>query len=114
MKNIIAVDEACTVLGSRLKRARLEKNLTQLELAKLIGVSRGKIVEAEKGYTTTEAFVAIMIALRKDGNLEAILPEETHPSTERVKRPKRQRQRASGNSEYIEEEVSAIDSNATD
>lgn len=100
MKKMVDVTAECEHLGSRLKKARLEKNLTQTELAQLVGVSRGKIVAAEKGYTTTQTFVAIMIALQKSEELDQILPEESRITTEVIKRKKKQRQRASGNSSY--------------
>jgi transcriptional regulator with XRE-family HTH domain len=91
-----AVDIECASLGSRLKSARIAKNITQEHLSKLVGVSRGKIVAAEKGHTTTATLVAIMIVLGREDELHLIL--ENDPGfnySERKPRMKKKRQRAS-------------------
>lgn len=96
--------ETCEVLGRRLKAARLAKNLTQRELAKIIGISRGKIVEAEKGYATMETLVSILFALKKEDGLNVLLPEVPEMSLVEVVKPRKLRVRASGNKTYLEGE----------
>jgi DNA-binding XRE family transcriptional regulator len=93
-----AVDTECAALGSRLKSARIATNMTQENLSKLVGVSRGKIVAAEKGHTTTATLVAIMIVLGREDELHLIL--ESKPSfnySEKKSGTKKKRQRASRN-----------------
>lgn len=97
------VSGACADLGKKLKLARLAKNLTQDELAKLIGCSRARIVTAERGQGTTEIFVAIMIALKFDQALEDLIPEDPRSPLEKLKSRGRQRERASGNSSYAKD-----------
>lgn len=91
MKNRITVAEGCKILGERLRAARLEKNITQTELAKKIGVSRGNISEAEKGRSSVKTLIAIMIALNKEGGLDAMLPESYSPPIDVLVLNKRQR-----------------------
>lgn len=96
--------EACMVLGQRLKAARLAKNLTQRELAKIIGVSRGKIVEAEKGHATMETLVSILFALKKENDLNVLLPDVIEPQFVVVKKPTKSRMRASRNKAHLDSE----------
>jgi len=96
--------ETCVVLGRRLKAARLAKNLTQRELAKIIGVSRGKIVGAEKGHASMETLVSILFALKKEDGLNVLLPEVPESPLIEVMKPKKLRVRASGNKTYLEGE----------
>ena len=42
------VEAILAELGQRLKQARLNKNLTQEDVAKKVGVARRTVVEAEK------------------------------------------------------------------
>lgn len=55
------------VLKNKLKLARVEKNLSQDELAKLIGVSRQTInsIETGKFYPTAKLALLLCIALDK-------------------------------------------------
>lgn len=96
--------EACEALGLRLKSARLAKNLTQRELAKMIGISRGKIVEAEKGHATMETLFSILFALKKENDLDALLPDVIEPQFVVVKKPIKPRVRASGNKTHLKSE----------
>lgn len=55
------------VLKNKLKLARVEKNLSQDELAKLVGVSRQTInsIETGKFYPTVKLALLLCIALDK-------------------------------------------------
>ena len=91
-------------LGERLKRARLNRDLTQADLAKQAGVSRKLLMNAEKGKTTLEVFIAIMSALGLLDQLDAFLPKQNLSPLQLAKRQGKRRQRASGktggNGEY--------------
>lgn len=56
------------VLKNKLKLARVEKNLSQEELANLIGVSRQTInsIETNKFYPTAKLALLLCIALEKN------------------------------------------------
>lgn len=49
-------------LGNRLKVARAEKNLSQEELARLIGVTRQTISSVETGQYCPSALLAFLLA----------------------------------------------------
>ena len=85
-------------LGSRLKQARLNADLTQTDLATKAGVSRKVVMNAEKGKSTLEAFLAIMAALNLLDQLEHFLPRQTLSPLQLAKLQGKQRQRASGKS----------------
>jgi putative transcriptional regulator len=90
------INEACEIFGARLKRVRLNKNLTQIELAKLAQISRGKIIEAEKGNASIETLVSILSALNPGHWFELLLLEETDSLKRNDKKDDKERQRASG------------------
>lgn len=83
-------------LGSRLKQARLNKNLTQQEIAEHIGVARKTIVEAEKGNARLETFIAIMQILSLVDQLDAFLPPQEISPIQLAKLRGKQRERARG------------------
>lgn len=51
-----------TKLGNRLKVARAEKNLSQEELARLVGVTRQTISSVETGQYCPSALLAFLLA----------------------------------------------------
>ena len=83
-------------LGERLKHARLNTDLTQLEVAKLAGVSRKAVLNAEKGKAQLEVFVAIMSALNLTSHLDYFLPKPDISPLQLAKLQGKKRQRASG------------------
>lgn len=97
------IEEKCELLGQRLKAARLEKNMTQSELSKILCISRGKIVEAEKGFATVETVLSILCVLKRDRDLDVLLSEMPGSSVAALKRSKKVRERASGNQIYGDE-----------
>jgi putative transcriptional regulator len=97
------IEEKCELLGQRLKAARLEKNMTQSQLSKVLGISRGKIVEAEKGFATLETVLSILCALKRERDFDLLLSEMSGPSVAALKRSKKLRERASGNKIFASE-----------
>ena len=87
-------------LGERLARARLDRNLTQAQLAREAGVSKRTIVRLEAGQSTQVTnLIRVLRVLDLVNEFEAIGAEpETSPieqlATDRSS--KRRRQRASG------------------
>jgi transcriptional regulator with XRE-family HTH domain len=105
MSDAKKVSDICADLGKKLKRARLAKNITQNEMARLIGSSRAKIVSAENGHATTETLAAIMIALNIEQSLSDLIPDDTRTLLEKMEALGRLRERASGNNSYAESEL---------
>ena len=57
-------------LKNNLKQARLEQNLSQAALAKLIGVSRNTISSIETGQFSPTAKLALLLCIALDKKLE--------------------------------------------
>ncbi|VUD56301.1 hypothetical protein TDB9533_01954 [Thalassocella blandensis] len=83
-------------LGQRLKQARLNADLTQVEIAELAGLSRKAVLNAEKGKAQLEVFVAILQALNLTDQMENFLPSQEISPLQLVKLQGKKRQRASG------------------
>ncbi|MFL0584300.1 helix-turn-helix transcriptional regulator [Solibacillus silvestris] len=58
------------VLKNRLKEARIEKSLTQLQLAELVGVSRNTISSIETGQFNPTAKLALILCIALDKKFE--------------------------------------------
>ncbi len=84
------------MLGERLKQARLNRNFTQIDVAKLAGVSRKVVLNAEKGKVQLLALTAIMMALGLEEHLNTFLPIQTLSPLQLSKLQGNKRQRASG------------------
>ncbi len=82
-------------LGHRLKRARLNADLTQAELASRTGLHRRTILNAEKGKAQLENFVAILAALGMAEQLNMFLPIQEISPLQLAKLKGQERQRAS-------------------
>ncbi|MBO4913754.1 MAG: helix-turn-helix transcriptional regulator [Oscillospiraceae bacterium] len=65
------MDEAL-VLKNRLKEARVEKKLSQAELAELVGVSRNTISSIETGQFSPTAKLALILCIALDKKFEDI------------------------------------------
>ena len=63
-------------LGDRLKTARLNANLTQKALAKKAGLSLKAVTNSEKGKSTLESMIAILIALEMTEQLNFFIPRQ--------------------------------------
>ncbi|MDD2945325.1 MULTISPECIES: helix-turn-helix transcriptional regulator [unclassified Acinetobacter] len=82
-------------LGQRLQRARLNLNLTQLEVAQHTGVSRKVVMNAEAGQVTLENLIAILMTLDLVDHLDLFLPEQLISPIQLWKLRGKIRQRAS-------------------
>lgn len=60
------------VLKNRLKVARAEQNISQEELAKLVGVSRQTISSIETGQFNPTAKLALLLCIALDKKFEAL------------------------------------------
>lgn len=89
-----AVAEA---LGQRLKRVRLNQNLSQQQVADTAGLSRRAVANAENtGAMNLETFIAVLYALGRVSELDNFLAEEPLSPAELYKLRGKERQRASG------------------
>ncbi len=83
-------------LGERLKQARLNADMTQIEVADQAGVSRKAVLNAEKGKGQLEVFIAILTVLNLTDQLQNFLPVQEISPIQLSKLKGRTRQRASG------------------
>ena len=84
-------------IGTRLKRKRLRKNLSQQELAERAGLSRNTISGMEGGGSTTlHNFIRTLRALDALDELEHFLPEPGISPVQMVRMKGKARMRASG------------------
>lgn len=84
-------------LGARLERTRLERNLTQRELASLSGVDRKVLQRMEAGQpVTTTNLIRVLRALGLTDRLDRLVPEPLPSPVELLKTRGKVRQRASG------------------
>ena len=84
-------------IGRRLRRVRLNRNLTQADLAKQAGIGRRTLQKAEDGEVTTlETLVAILRGLRLLSQLDQFLPEPPPSPVQLAQHQGQTRQRASG------------------
>ena len=60
------------ILKNRLKEVRAEKNLTQSELAAMVGVSRNTISSIEKGQFNPTAKLALILCIALDKSFESL------------------------------------------
>lgn len=58
------------ILKNRLKEARAEQNLSQAQLAKLVGVSRNTISSIETGQFNPTAKLALILCVALDKKFE--------------------------------------------
>lgn len=94
-------------IGRRLKRKRLEQNLTQQSLAKTAGLNRTTISEAENGVSfSIQTLIQILRALRALDQLDAFLPDPGLSPLQLAKLKGKERQRASGSVSRSEQETS--------
>ena len=83
-------------LGERIQQKRLNKNLSQNDLAKKAGVSRRAIYLIESGHSTTlSTFLNILRGLNALGDIENFLPQPKQSPIQLAKLEGRIHQRAS-------------------
>ena len=93
-----ATDEAILrELGGRLARLRLERNLTQAQLAEQAGVSKRTVERLETGGVATQlsGFIRICRVLDVIERFDMFVPEPVPGPVEHLKLRGRKRQRAS-------------------
>jgi len=84
-----------SVLGQKLEKIRLSKNINQSTLATEAGVSRRTITRLENGEgITMDTFIRVMQALGIAEHLQTLLPNPAVRPVERVKLGGRERKRA--------------------
>ena len=83
-------------LGDRIRLARLNADLTQKELAKKAGISLKAIGNSEKGKSTIESVVAILVALELTEQLDLFIPKQEISPIQLAKLQGKTRQRATG------------------
>lgn len=95
-----AVESSLSALGARLKRARLEANLTQRELARRAGVSLKTLGNAEDGQNVSlETLLRLLQGLGRLSEMSAVLADEGPSPIELAARRGRQRQRVRARSD---------------
>ena len=85
-------------IGERLARTRLERNLTQANLAKTAGISKRTLERLESGAASTQltTFIRVCRALSLLQRFDTFLPKPLASPVEQVKLQGRKRKRASG------------------
>ena len=84
-------------LAARLARHRLNRNLSQIELAEKAGVSPRTLSRLENGEATQfENFLRVLCALELESGLDILVPEVAQSPVQRLDRSGRVRERASG------------------
>lgn len=95
MKDITAIALA-EEIGERLKQARLNRDLTQAEVAAAAGIARKTVLNAEKGKVQLDILIAILMALDLSDQLDLFLPKQETSPLQLAKLQGKKRQRASG------------------
>jgi transcriptional regulator with XRE-family HTH domain len=93
-----ATDEAILAeLGGRLAKTRLDRNLTQVQLAERAGVSKRTVERLEAGAVATQlpGFIRVCRVLDLVDRFDLLLPEPVLSPMAQLKLGGRKRQRAS-------------------
>lgn len=94
---------ACT-LGERLKRIRLNLDMTQEEVANKAWVNRRTVLNAEKGNVKLSDLIAILGALNMLNNLNVLIPEVPLSPIQLLKLKGKARKRASGSNKRTQKQ----------
>ena len=92
-------------IGERLKQARLNRDLTQSEVAALAGVARKTVINAEKGKVQLDIMLAILMALDLTEQIDLFLPKQEISPLQLAKLHGKKRQRASAHRVNKEKEL---------
>ena len=88
-------------LGDRIKTARLNANLTQKALAKKAGISLKAVTNGERGKSTLESMIAILIALEMIEQLNFFIPKQVISPVQLIELQGKERKRATSPSKSI-------------
>jgi transcriptional regulator with XRE-family HTH domain len=92
---LLTDDAVLTELGARLARHRLERNLTQAELADRAGIGRATLQRLEDGRSVqATSLVKVLRTLGLIGGLDAVVPERVVMPIAEVDRARKRRERA--------------------
>ncbi|TRY30336.1 helix-turn-helix transcriptional regulator [Aliiglaciecola sp. M165] len=99
------VNEMVAELGTRLKQARLNSDLTQEAIAEKTGLSRKAIINAEKGNAQLKTLVSILIALGLEKHLDNFIPIVSASPLQIAKSQRSLKKRASGKTQLDQDET---------
>jgi transcriptional regulator with XRE-family HTH domain len=81
-------------IGGRIKRARLDANLTQAQLAQQAGIAKRTVERLESGASSDSlALIRVLRVLKLLANLENLLPDAPQSPVTLLKRHGHQRKR---------------------
>lgn len=104
MQDIFSDEQILAELGDRLARARLDRQLTQAQLAEQAGVSKRTLERLEAGDSTQLlTLIRVLRVLGLVSALDSALPEAQIRPLEMLKMKGQQRQRASRSRGQISE-----------
>ena len=83
-------------IGQRIEQMRLERNLTQQQLADAVGLSRVSYAKLVSGQGKFINVIAVLRALDQLALVERLVPEIVPSPLQQLKMKGRQRQRATG------------------
>lgn len=95
MTNKMSAMAMAAEIGERLKQARLNRNLSQSEVATLAGIARKTVLNAEKGKVQLDRLIAILMALDLTEQIDLFLPKQEISPLQLAKLEGKKRQRAS-------------------
>jgi len=96
-------------IGRRIEQLRLEKNITQQELADEIGLSRVSYRKLTKGAAKFENIIAALRVLGRMDSIEQFVPETTFSPMTQLKLKGKQPQRASGQRHESSDNAEEVD-----
>ena len=98
-ENLLSDEAVLTEMGQRLVAARLDRRLTQAQLAKVAGVSKRTVERLEDGGSAQLTnLVRCLRALDRLEGLERLLPESPVNPLDLLKQTKARRSRVRGSS----------------
>jgi len=93
----VMTDQAVAAeIGQRIDQLRLERNMTQQQIADAVGMSRVSYAKLVAGQAKFANVIAVLRALDQLALLDSFVPEAVFSPLEQLKMKGKQRQRASG------------------